>query len=888
MAIPINILLLEDNPSDAELILHELRNGGYSPKWKRVETEQEFVANLDPSLDVILADFRLPEFDGIRALHLLREHGFVVPLILVSGTMGEELAVLAMQHGAADYLLKDRLARLGLSVKRALERKKEHEQTRLAEEAVRFSERLFRALIENSSDATVLVSPSGRLQYAAPSMVRVLGYQEQELLGQNVFELVHPEDRDFVSGQLSSLSRQPAGREVVQARIRHKNGTWRWIEAIGTNQLDDPSIRAIVVNYRDVTERRYAEQALRASEERLKLALAGSHMGVWEWDIRTNAVWWSQEVASIVGTESLEETLEGLTSLLHPEDAPRVMAAVNQALATKTDLLVEFRIICPDGKVRWLVNSGKASYDDTGKAFRMIGTVQDITERMAAEQDRLKLFRAVEQSSNLVVITDVEGRIEYVNPRFTEVTGYTPAEVIGRNPRILKSGETPPEQYRDLWESILSGREWHGEFHNKRKNGDLYWEHATISPIKNAKGILTHFLAIKEDLTSRRILEEQVRQSQKMEAVGRLAGGVAHDLNNLLGVIVGYASMEEGELPQDDPLLGSVQAIREAGERATTMIRQLLAFSRKQVFQLTVLNPNDVIKDLNKLLRRMIGEDVDLITVLGSEVGTIKADVGQIEQVIVNLAVNSRDAMPDGGRLTIETANVELDETYARDHVGVRPGPYVMFKMSDTGTGIDPKIVPHIFEPFFTTKEKGKGTGLGLSTVYGIVKQSGGEISVHSEQGKGTTIEIYLPRVEEPKPEPKMTQRPAERKQGVETVLVVEDDEMMRKVVVRALTRSGYRVIEADSPEVALAALETHDGTIHLLLTDVVMPGMSGVELGCRLTSLVPGAKVLYMSGYSDSGVVIHDRPNSGLGFIQKPFNSRVLLEKVREILGSE
>ncbi len=886
MPTPIKLLILEDNPSDAELILHELRGAGYDPDWRCVQSETDFTANLDPSLDLILADYLLPDFDGIRALDILREHGLAVPLILVSGTMGEELAVLAMQHGATDYLLKDRLARLGLSVQRALEQKTEREKTRLAEEALRFSERHFRALIENGWDATVLTSAAGRLHYATPALMRVLGYHEKELLGRNVLEFVHPADSEFAARQLASMAQQPGSRSDVVLRIRHKDGSWRWVEAAGSNQLNELSIQALVITYRDVTQQKEAEQALRASEERLNMALTASRMGVWEWNVQTDAVWWSQEVYSLVGTESLKGTLDGFTSLLHPKDSPRVMAAINKALAAKTDFKAEFRIVCPDGSVRWLSSSGKANYEESGKPLRMTGTIQDITERRAAEEDRLKLFRAVEQSSNMVLITDVNGNIEYVNPRFTAVTGYQPEEVVGKNPRILKSGETPVRQYQELWEKILSGREWHGEFQNRRKNGELYWEHATISPIKSAEGILTNFLAIKEDLTSRKNLEDQLRQAQRMEAVGRLAGGVAHDFNNLLGVIVGYASMEESALDQDDPLYSSMQAIREAGERATTLVRQLLAFSRKQVLQLTVLDLNEVIRNLSKMLKRMIGEDIDLIMDLQPDLGMVKADVGQIEQVLLNLAVNSRDAMIRGGKLTVETANIRLDDAYARDHVGVHPGEYVMLSLSDTGTGIDPSILPHIFEPFFTTKEKGKGTGLGLSTAYGIVKQVGGDICVYSQAAGGTTIKIFLPRVNEQKTQPMVIPHPGQRTQGSETVLVVEDEQMFRQVVVRTLKRNGYVVLDADSPHAALAALEAHAGPVHLLLTDIVMAGMSGIELGEKVTSRMPGMRVLYMSGYTESGLEIHGGLKSGIGFIQKPFSSTALLARIRDLLG--
>jgi PAS domain S-box-containing protein len=610
-------------------------------------------------------------------------------------------------------------------------------------------------------------------------------------------------------------------------------------------------------------------------------------MGVWEWDVQTDAVFWSSECFAILGVESYDGTMNAFTSIVHPEDLSRVTASIKRALAHNEEFRAEFRVVPPDGKMRWLSNLGKASYDDNGRPLRMIGTVQDITERRTAEEERLTLFRAVEQSSNMVVITDVQANIEYVNPKFTEVTGYSAAEVIGQNPRILKSGETPIEEYQRLWETILSGEEWRGEFHNKRKNGELYWEYATISPIKNPQGVVTHFLAIKEDLSVRKSLEEQLRQSQKMEAVGRLAGGIAHDFNNLLTVIVGYSEMMGDALQPDAPLWTDVQEIKKAGERASTLVRQLLAFSRRQVLLPKILNLNRVIRDLEKMLRRLIGEDVELVTILSRDLGMVKADVGQIEQVIVNLAVNSRAAMPSGGRLTIETVNAELDQAYARSHISVQPGPYVLLAVTDTGSGMDSKVLRHIFEPFFTTKEQGKGTGLGLSTVYGIVKQSGGNIWVYSEPGLGTTFKIYLPRVSQPITEIERPLAEVESFHGAETVLVVEDEDTVRRLAVETLARQGYQVLEAKNPGEALTVWKSCGSAIHLLLTDMVMPGMSGRDLAGRMSSLFADLKVLYMSGYTDNALVLNHGLDPGMDLIQKPFTPRTLLQKVRQTLDS-
>jgi CheY-like chemotaxis protein len=380
-------------------------------------------------------------------------------------------------------------------------------------------------------------------------------------------------------------------------------------------------------------------------------------------------------------------------------------------------------------------------------------------------------------------------------------------------------------------------------------------------------------------------VQEQFRQSQKMESIGRLAGGIAHDFNNLLTVIKGYSQLSLIELKEGDPLRGNLEEIKGATDKASDLILQLLAFSRRQILEMRVLDLNTVLRNLNKMLHRVIGEDIELVTRLADDLGRVKVDPGQIEQVIMNLTVNARDAMIEGGKLTIETANVELDGAYARRHVAVAPGRYVMLAVSDTGVGMTPEVRERIFEPFFTTKKGGEGTGLGLSTVYGIVKQSGGNIWVYSEPEKGTTFKIYLPLVNEPLEEKKERVVKEASPRGNETILVVEDDEVVRKLAVRILREQGYRVLEASQGVDAFLICEEHKGPIHLLVTDVVMPKMSGRELAERITSIRQEVKVLYMSGYPDDTIAHHGILNEGMNYIQKPFKMNGLAQKVRGVL---
>jgi CheY-like chemotaxis protein/two-component sensor histidine kinase len=379
--------------------------------------------------------------------------------------------------------------------------------------------------------------------------------------------------------------------------------------------------------------------------------------------------------------------------------------------------------------------------------------------------------------------------------------------------------------------------------------------------------------------------KEQLRQSQKMEALGRLAGGIAHDFNNLLTIIKGYSQLSLLKLKEDGPLRQATEEIRKAADQATDLIRQVLAFSRRQILEMKILDLNTVLKNLDKMLHRVLGEDIELVTFLADDLGRVKTDLGWIEQIIMNLVVNSRDAMPSGGRLTIETTNVELDESYARRHAAVKPGRYVMLSVSDTGVGMIPEVRDRIFEPFFTTKGSGKGTGLGLSTVYGIVKQSGGNIWVYSEPGQGTTFKIYLPRVDEPLEELREKETEEGLPRGNETILMVEDHDDVRKLAAQILEGQGYRILEASCGDDGLVISKEWKEPIHMILADVVMPRMSGRELVERCKEIRQDFKVLYMSGYTNNAIVHHGVLDQGTNLIQKPFTVEGLAKKVREVL---
>lgn len=508
-------------------------------------------------------------------------------------------------------------------------------------------------------------------------------------------------------------------------------------------------------------------------------------------------------------------------------------------------------------------------------------------EQQSAESTLRKLSRAVEQSADTVVITDRSGVIEYVNPAFEALTGYTRDEVCGQTPRILKSGEQGPEIYQDMWETILAGNVFRGILVNRKKDGELYYVEESICPIRDADGQITHFVANGRDLTERLRLEAQLLQAQKMDAIGRLAGGVAHDFNNLLTIITSYSELALDSVPKDSPLETKIHEILLAARRAAELTRQLLAFSRKQPQALRVVELNHVVASIAKTLPRLIGEDIQFSFTPGNDLGRVRIDPVQIEQVLMNLAANARDAMPQGGDLRIETSSVCVDEDYVHCKPAAIPtGQYALITVSDNGSGIPREDLPHIFEPFYTTKPSGKGTGLGLATVYGIVKQNKGFIWVYSERGSGTVFKIYLPYVNgNQRPLEAESSQPDVKARGSETVLLVEDEPAVRNATAEFLRLQGYNVLEAKDGLDALSVAQSQAEALHLVVTDVVMPNMSGGELARELGRLRPNTRFLFVSGYAGKMVLDHQVVDLETNFLQKPYTLKQLSLKIRGAL---
>ena len=754
-----------------------------------------------------------------------------------------------------------------------------------AQAALEASERRYRELFALAPIGIYRSTRDGRFVSVNTALARMLGYASPE----DVLALDMRSDIYFDEGDRERLVAEIerlGGVAAFEVRWKRRDGAPIWV------RLNARVVRAETGNIEyetfvhDIDQRKKAEAALRRSEERFRRAFSVSPVAISLTEAKSGRIVdINEHFSRLLGYE--RDEMIGRTSLemglwVDPSDRERILSDVEASISVRER---EIRLRTKTGEIRHIVGSVEPL--EVGEEKVLLSVFQDITERKWAEER----LRTSEESYRLLfennpfpmwVFEDDTLAFLAVNEAACRHYGYAREEFLSMTLRDIRLVETGPSLPQGSEPEPREDRQ-PGLWRHKKKDGAAIEVEITSNPI--VFGGRDARLVLAADVTERRLLENQLHQAQKMKAVGQLAGGIAHDFNNLLTVILGYGEVVRSQLPDDHPLRPEIDEIQKAGERAAALTRQLLAFSRRQVLLPRLLDVNKVVSDVEKMLRRLIGEDVDLRTVCDPTAARIKADPGQLEQVLVNLAVNARDAMPGGGMLTIETGNVEFDEGLL-EHAAMQPGSYVMLSVSDTGLGMDAETKARIFEPFFTTKEQGKGTGLGLATIYGIVKQSGGFIWVYSEPRHGTTFKIYFPRVDEETDAGRpVAPKPPENVRGDETILLLEDEDGVRRLAREVLEKQGYTVLEASGWHEARDLVARHTGPIHLLLTDVVMPEMGGPEAVSRFSALRPGIRVLYMSGHTNNAVLHQGIVDAGLSFLPKPFTPRELARRVRQSL---
>lgn len=814
-------------------------------------------------------------------------------------------------------------------------------ETARCEEAARAreSDAQYKLLAENIRDVVWQMDiPENRFLYVSPSVSRLRGYSPEEVMAVPVWEALTPGFREEVARRLVEdmeeirRGEDPRMRPPLVVEQPCKDGGTVWTEVVVSYLCDAAGNPTRIVGLsRDITERRRAAEEIRRQKTvteainrllqetlgceemeevaRVGLAIAegltGSRFG------------WAGEITPSGRLDTLAMSDTGYTvcgiggdrtSRLRGMEVRGIWGRVlldGKALVTNAPQEHPDRVGLPEGHppltaflgvpilqqgrpvgmIALANKPGGYGPEDLEAVEALSVALGEAMNRRRAECERVRLIAAVEQANEAMVITDPEGTVQYVNPAFERLTGYGREEMKGQNPRVLRSGKQDRAFYEAFWGTITRGEVWTGRMVNRRKDGTLYTEESTISPVRDASGRIIHYIAFKRDVTEHLLLSAQLQQAQKMESVGRLAGGVAHDFNNMLSVVIGYTELALAGMAPDDPLRADLETIHEVAGRSTQIIRQLLAFARKQAVNPLVLDLNETVGAMSKMLRRLIGEDIDLLWIPGEGLWKVSMDPGQVDQVLANLCVNARDAIAGVGSVSIGTENVRFDEAFCREHPGAVKGPYVRLWVGDTGCGMSREVLDHLFEPFFTTKEAGKGTGMGLATVYGIVKQNRGFIYATSEPGRGTTIDVYLPSVEgEGTENPGRGEGEIPRGRG-QRVLLVEDAPEILKVMETLLSSLGYTVSPALRPEEALGLVEASPRAFDLLITDVVMPGMDGMALWKRIQALRPGIPCLFMSGYTGDFLAAYEFEDMERRLIHKPFTLGELGKRVKEAL---
>jgi PAS domain S-box-containing protein len=758
-----------------------------------------------------------------------------------------------------------------------------------AEEALRLSEEKLRLIAETIEDVFWMTTPDlHRMLYISPAYERVWGRTVESLYAspKSFLESVHPEDREKL---VRTIAEHISSQWTCEYRILQPDGTIRWIHDRGYPILNaDGNLVLRTGVSSDITERKRAERAIQESEQRYRAVFNIASVGIDVVNRQGQFVDMNETFSRFLRYPPEELRHLTILDVTHPEDVQR-SRDMHEAIVRGelNEYRLEKRYVGKDGAIIWSDTAVSAIRDADGQYLATVGVIRDITSQKKSEEARIRLATAVEQAVEGIVITDIEGTIQYVNPAYEKITGYSRDEVVGQKPMLLSSEEGNPTAQRDVIETLSRGERWSGHLVKRRKDSTLYEEDVTVTPVLDHQGNLKNFVVVKRDVTKEVGLQRQLLQAQKMEAIGTLAGGVAHDFNNILQVALGYSELLLGDASLPGHSRADLHKVYDSAKRGADLVQRLMTFSRKTEIRPQPLNLNRRIRELRKMLERTVPKMIEIDLVLNEGIARVNADPTQMDQVLMNLAVNARDAMPDGGKLVIETSNVLIDEESAKAFLDAKPGPHVLLTVKDTGTGMDRDTLEHIFEPFYTTKESAEGTGLGLAIVHGIVKQHGGHVRCYSEPGLGSTFRIYLPALvsDDEAAEIKIAAWP---QGGSETILLVDDDERVRDLGSRILTKAGYKVLTATNGKEALETYRVGAPQIQLVLLDLIMPEMGGKQCLAEIREMNPRAKVVIASGFSANGPTNDALSLGARGFVDKPYEARQLLQVVRSALDAE
>lgn len=875
---PISILLIEDDPNDAKLLSLEL-DKHYSATIRRVQTEADYRAALSEYVpDIILSDYNLPVFDGMKALTIRQQIASDIPFVLVTGSINESTAVSCMKAGADDYIIKEHLDRLIPAMEAAIEKQKLIKEKRAFEIALRTSEERFRYALDNSPVTVFTQDRSLRYTWLYHP---VATFDVNAMIGKTDADILPREEASLLTLMKQKvLDDGETIRETIQTTV---NGKVYYNDlTIEPLYDDDGTVNGITCTSVDITEQIVAKNALRESEKRFRSIFQDNLAVMFLIDPLNGSVVDANEAAvrfyGWTRTRLLSMTMDQINTLPKEE----LMVEMENARKRRR-VYFEFRHRLANGTIRD-VEVFTSKIEISGKEY-LHTIIHDISDRKKTEEKLLLHTMALQSAANAVVITDMKGMIISVNPAFTALTGYLPEEVIGKKTSVLKSGMQSDQFYKAMWETIMSGRVWRNDIVNKRKDGKLYTEEMTVTPVINDQGVITNFIAIKQDVTEQKNLQMQLFQTQKVESIGTLAGGIAHDFNNILGIILAYSTLLQRGPVDAEKMKDSLGAITKAVNRGAALVKQILTFARKSDVSFKSVKITDLIRELNGMLQETFPKTITIKEDIPNEIPEIHADQTQLHQAMLNLCVNARDAMHKGGELTIAVKIINREKV-AKKFPEARYDRYIRISVGDTGTGIDSATLKRIFDPFFTTKDVGKGTGMGLAVVSGVAQTHHGFIDVESTVGKGTIFYLYIPIPQAVSPNQSVD--PSIRravKGGQETILLVEDEELLRDVVSSMLTGKGYSVIIATDGDEAVSLYRQYQNKIDLVFTDIGLPKLSGIEEFWALKKINPRVKVLLASGFLDPDLKSDLFIAGAAGFVQKPYEAEDVLGKIREAI---